>query len=201
MLPLVWALSLLLNHLHVLKKAQEELDFFVGKDRLVEESDIENLVYLQAIIKEAFRLYPPGPVIPRATMEDCTLSNGYHVAAGTHILLNVWKIQHDERVWSNPFEFQPERFLTDHKDVDVRGQDFELIPFGAGRRLCAGVSLALQVVHLTLASLLHSFDVATPSNVAVDMSESPGLTNEKATPLQVLITPRLDSHLYEEYVE
>lgn len=196
MVPLTWALSLLLNNPHVLKKAQEELDIVVGKDRHVEESDVKNLVYLQAIVKETMRLYPPGPIIPRAALEDCTLSNGYHVRAGTRLILNVWKIQHDEHVWANPNEFQPERFLTSHKDTDVKGLNFELIPFGSGRRSCAGISLAVQVVHLTLANLLHSFEVAKPSNEAVDMTESPGLTNVKATPLEVLLAPRLDSKLY-----
>ncbi|KAJ0039815.1 hypothetical protein Pint_28162 [Pistacia integerrima] len=196
MVPLTWALALLLNNPHALKKAQDELDIHVGKDRHVEESDIKNLVYLQAIVKETLRLYPPGPVIPRSVNTDCTLSNGYHVAAGTRVMLNVWKIQHDERVWPNPNEFRPERFLTDNKDIEVRGLNFELIPFGCGRRACAGISLALQVVHLTLASLLQSFGVMKPSNGAVDMTESPGLTNIKATPLEVLLTPRLDPKLY-----
>ncbi|XP_044469627.1 cytochrome P450 CYP82D47-like [Mangifera indica] len=196
MVLLTWAFTLLLNHPHVLKKAQEELDIHVGKARHVEESDIKNLVYLQAIVKETLRLYPPGPVIPRSANTDCTLSNGFHVAAGTRVMLNVWKIQHDERVWPNPNEFHPERFLTDNKDTEVRGLNFELIPFGCGRRACAGISLALQVVHLTLASLLQCFEVMKPSNVAVDMTESPGMTNIKATPLEVLLIPRLDPKLY-----
>ncbi|KAJ0097957.1 hypothetical protein Patl1_28806 [Pistacia atlantica] len=172
MATLTWALSLLLNNPRVLKKAQDERDIHVGKDRHVEESDIKNLVYLQAIVKETFRVQPPGPVIPRSANKDCTLSNGCHVAAGTRLMVNAWKIQYDESVWSNPNEFQPERFLTNHKD--------------------SRISLALQVVHLTLASLLQSFEVMKPSNDPVDMTESPGLANEKKTPLEVLVTPRLD---------
>ncbi|KAF5178174.1 Cytochrome p450 [Thalictrum thalictroides] len=105
-------------------------------------------------------------------------------------------IQRDPRVWSNPSEFQPERFLTTHANVDLGGKHFEFIPFGSGRRSCPGVSFALHVVHLTLARLLQSFDFETPSNAAVDMTESAGLSNPKATPLEVLITPRLVSSLY-----
>lgn len=96
----------------------------------------------------------------------------------------------------NPHEFQPERFLTSHKDVDVRGQHFEFIPFGSGRRICPGIFLSLQVMQLALASLIHGFDLSTISNDPVDMSESSGLTNLKATPLEVLLHPRLSSHLY-----
>ncbi|EOX91269.1 Cytochrome P450 [Theobroma cacao] len=197
MITLTWALSLLLNNPRVLKRAQDELDMHVGKDRLLEESDIRNLVYLHAIVKETLRLYPPSPIIFRASMEDCTLSTGYHIPAGTRLMVNAWKIQRDERVWPDPHVFKPERFLTSHKDMEFRGQTFELIPFGSGRRSCPGVSLALQVVHSALASFLQSFEVSKPSKLEdIDMTESTGLTNLKATPLEVLFTPRLDSKLY-----
>ncbi|KAF2295136.1 hypothetical protein GH714_031656 [Hevea brasiliensis] len=199
MVTLTWALSLLLNNPHVLKKAQDELDLHIGKDRHLDETDIKKLIYLQAIVKETLRLYPPSPLIGlHAAMEDCTLSTGYQVSAGTRLMVNAWKIQRDERVWSNPDEFLPERFLcTNHKETDLKGQNFELIPFGSGRRSCPGISLALQVVHFTLASFLHCFEVAKPlPSEDVDMSESPGLTNLKATPLEVVLVPRLNSRLY-----
>ncbi|KAG8384482.1 hypothetical protein BUALT_Bualt04G0122300 [Buddleja alternifolia] len=105
-------------------------------------------------------------------MEDCTISPGYHVPSGTHLMVNVWKIQRDETVWSEPNEFMPARFLTSLKDIDVRGQNFELPPFGTGRRSCPGSSLALNTVHLTLASLLHCYDVIKPSDAEIDMTES-----------------------------
>ncbi|KAJ7958089.1 Cytochrome P450 family protein [Quillaja saponaria] len=193
---LVWALSLLLNNPNALKKAQDELDLHVGKGRLVNESDISNLVYLQAIVKETLRLYPAGPLSgPREFAEDCTVG-GYYVPAGTRLLVNLWKIQTDPRVWSDPLEFKPERFLNTHKDFDVRGQCFELIPFGGGRRACPGISFAIQMTHVALASLLQTFDVTTPSDAAVDMRATFGLTNIKTTPLEVLVKPRLSPYLY-----
>ncbi|KAM4129609.1 hypothetical protein ACJW30_01G036400 [Castanea mollissima] len=193
---LTWAISLLLNNRNVLKRAQEELEHHVGVYRQVEESDIKNLVYLQAIIKETLRLYPAGPLLgPREALEDCNVA-GYNVKAGTRLVVNVWKIQRDPRVWTNPSSFQPERFLTSHVNVDIRGQNFELIPFGSGRRSCPGVSFAIQVLHLTLARLLHAFEFATPLDQPVDMTESPGLTIPKATPLEVLLTPCLPAKLY-----
>lgn len=196
MVTLTWALSLLLNNRNALKKAQEELDINVGKEKAVNESDINKLVYLQAIIKETLRLYPAGPLsLPHESMEDCVVS-GYHIPAGTRLLTNIYKLHRDPQIWSNPCEFQPERFLTAYKDFDVRGQNFELIPFGSGRRMCPGVSFALQVLELTLASLLQGFELVTPSNEPVDMSEAIGLTNLKTTPLQVFLTPRLPSFCY-----
>ncbi|XP_042495640.1 cytochrome P450 CYP82D47-like [Macadamia integrifolia] len=191
-----WALSLLLNNRQVLQRAQDELDMHVGRDRQVEESDIVKLEYLQAIVKETLRLYPAAPLsAPHEAIEECTIA-GFHVPVGTRIVSNLYKIQRDPRVWVDPSDFRPERFLTSHVDVDLRGQHFELIPFGSGRRMCPGISFALQVLHLGLARLLHEFEFATPSNLPVDMTESPGLTNIKATPLEVLLNPRLPPKLY-----
>nr|QUN00529.1 cytochrome P450 82C60 [Tripterygium wilfordii] len=193
----VWALSLLLNNSHVLKKAQEEIDAYVGRERLVKASDVKSLVYLEAIIKETLRLYPAGPLsLPHESMEDCTVM-GYHVPKGTKLLVNIWKIQHDPSIWEDPYEFRPERFLTTHKHIDIKGQNFELLPFGSGRRMCPGVLFAFQILQLTLANLLHGFDFATPNDEPIDMTESIGLTNFKVTPLEVLLTPRLPPHLYE----
>lgn len=194
---LTWVLSFLLNNREALRKAQEELDKQVGRERQVKESDVKNLVYLQAVIKETLRLYPPSPLaIPHECREDCTVGS-YHVKAGTRLLINISKIHRDPNVWLDPSQFQPERFLTAERYFEVRGQNFEFIPFGSGRRMCPGVSLALQVVQLTVAQLLHGFEIETTSDEPVDMTESSGITNMKATPLNVLLTPRLLAKLYE----
>lgn len=194
---LIWALSLLLNKPQVLKTAREELDLHVGRERQVEERDMKNLAYLNAIVKETLRLYPAGPLTsPHESTEDC-LVGGYHIPAGTRLLANLWKIHRDPSIWSDPDEFRPERFLTTHKDVDVKGQHFELIPFGSGRRICPGISFGLQFMQFTLASLIQGFEFATMSDEPVDMTESIGLTNLKATPLEVLVAPCLSSDLYE----
>nr|GMD89047.1 cytochrome P450 CYP82D47-like [Ipomoea batatas] len=176
--------------------AQEELDMVVGKERKVDESDINNLVYLQAIVKETFRIYPGAPLGgPRIFANDCTVSD-FHVPKDTWLFINVWKLQRDPQVWSNPLEFKPERFINHHKDLDVFGQDFELIPFGAGRRICPGITFGLQMLHLVLANLLQSFELSNVSSEGIDMTETAGLTNIKATPLEILIAPRLSHYLY-----
>ncbi|GMY22655.1 cytochrome P450 CYP82D47-like [Fagus crenata] len=193
---LTWALSLLLNNHEVLRKAQQELDLQVGRERQVKESDMKNLVYLQAILKETMRLYPAAPLsVPHESIEDRTLAR-YHVPAGTRLVVNLPKLHQDPHVWSDPSKFKPERFLTSHKDVDVRGQQFEFIPFDSGRRVCRGISFAVQVMQLTLATLLHAFEISTPSDEPVDMTEKGGQTNLKATPLEVHLTSRLPVQLY-----
>ncbi|XP_050237980.1 cytochrome P450 82A3-like [Mercurialis annua] len=194
---LIWALSLLVNNPHILKKAQQEIYIHIGKEMHVRESDLNNLIYLKAIVKETLRLYPAGPLsVPHESMEDCTIA-GYCIPRGTRLLTNIWKIHRDPNIWSDPSEYRPERFLTSHKDFDVRGQNFEFLPFGSGRRMCPGISFALQILHLTLATLLHGFDFSVPTSEPTNMTEALGLTNLKATPLEVLINPRLQSHLYQ----
>ncbi|XP_038718529.1 cytochrome P450 CYP82D47-like [Tripterygium wilfordii] len=193
---LTWVLSLLLNHRDILNKVQQELIAHIGPETPVNESDIKSFVYLEAVIKETLRLYPPGPLgLPHESMEDCTIA-GYHVAAGTRVLFNQWKIHHDPQVWENPSEFKPERFLRTHKEVDVRGCHFELLPFGSGRRMCPGISFALQVMELALANMLHGFDFATLNGEPVDMTEDNGFVTLRATPLEALISPRLPGHVY-----
>ncbi|KAK4573759.1 hypothetical protein RGQ29_031634 [Quercus rubra] len=167
---LTWLLSLLLNNQH----AQEELDLKVGRERWVEEHDINDLIYLQAIIKESLRLYPPVPLsVPHEAMEDCHVCD-YYIPKGTYLFVSVWKLHRDPRV--NIFEF---------------------IPFGSGRRSCPGSKFAFQVSHLTLACLLQGFEFQTPLNMLVDMIEGLSINLPRATPLEVLLTPRLSSKLYQ----
>ncbi|CAH2078233.1 unnamed protein product [Thlaspi arvense] len=196
---LVWAVSLLLNNPDVLRKAQEEIQRTIGESRVMEESDLKDLVYLQAIVKETFRLYPPVTLTPyREVNEDFEISNGnFHVLAGTQLMVNVWKIHRDPNLWSNPEAFEPERFLTSEREVDVGGQSYKLIKFGLGRMGCPGISLGTKMVQYLLARFLHSFDVARPSSQDVDMTENNGFANYKATPLEVFITPRLHKSLYQ----
>lgn len=196
-ITLTWALSLLLNHPNALKAAQEELDTHIGKERWVQESDIRTLNYLQAIIKETLRLYPPAPLTGiREAMDDCCVA-GYHVQKGTRLLINLWKLQRDPEIWQNPNEFQPERFLTTHQDIDFMSQNFELIPFSFGRRSCPGMTFGLQVLYLTFARLLQGFDMGTKDGVEVDMTEGLGVALPKEHGLQVMLQPRLPFELYE----
>ncbi|KAL9247546.1 hypothetical protein vseg_020968 [Gypsophila vaccaria] len=187
---LTWAVSLLLNNRDALKKVQDELDSIVGRERQVNETDLKNLVYLQAVIKETMRLFPAAPLsVPREAVSDCTVSD-YHIPARTRLFINLYKIQRDPEFWEDPLKFSPERFLTANKDYDVRGQSFGYLPFGSGKRICPGISLALQVIQFILSNLVHQFDLSAPGQEDIDMTEGLGLTIHKATPLKVVITPR-----------
>ncbi|KAE9444740.1 hypothetical protein C3L33_23362, partial [Rhododendron williamsianum] len=196
---LTWLLSILLNNRPALIRVQEEIDTQIGKTRWVEESEIKNLVYLQAIVKETLRLYPPGPLsFPHQATEDCEIG-GYHIPKGTRLYPNVWKLHRDPRVWPDPEKFVPERWLEGNHaaGLDVYGSNYEFGPFGSGRRSCPGSMFAMQVSQLALARLIQGFEFATPGNEPVDMSEGVGATLPKVKPIEVLITPRLASDLYE----
>ncbi|KAK1433526.1 hypothetical protein QVD17_10437 [Tagetes erecta] len=196
---LTWALSSLLNNPKTMQMAQDEIDEHVGRKRLVEQSDMKKLVYLQAIVKETLRLHPPGPLsVPRVSTEDCVVS-GYNIPKGTRLFVNLWKLQRDPNVWLDPHEFKPERFLATHKDIDMKGNNFELIPFSSGRRMCPGVYFTLEFLPLTLASVLQQFMITKASDELIDMAEGVGLTTTKATPLEVLMAPRLPLSMYSSF--
>ncbi|KAA0036263.1 cytochrome P450 CYP736A12-like protein [Cucumis melo var. makuwa] len=123
---------------------------------MVEESDLSNLKYLEMVMKESLRMHPPVPLIPRECIQDCNI-NGYHIPKKSRIVINAWAIGRDPSTWVDLYKFDPERFLE--SEVDVKGRDFELIPFGSGRRGCVGIQLALVVVRLVVAQLLHCLDL------------------------------------------
>lgn len=178
-----WALAELINNPNILQNAVEELDSVIGKNRLVEESDIPNLPYLQAIVKETLRIHPTGPLILRECNKDCLIA-GYFIKAKTRLFVNVWAINRDPNYWDDPLKFRPQRFLSADGQLDVRGQHYHYLPFGTGIRGCPGTTLALQVVQTTLAALIHRFEWKLEGgNVSVDMEEGPGLTLPRARPL------------------
>ncbi|KAH9697249.1 cytochrome p450 family protein expressed [Citrus sinensis] len=178
-----WAMAELLHNPEALLKTKLELEQIVGKGNPIEESDISQLPYLQAVVKETFRLHPAVPLlIPRKALEDVEVA-GFTVPKGAQVFVNVWAIGRDESTWDKPHSFMPERFLG--LDVDFKGRNFELIPFGAGRRICPGLPLAIRMLHLMLGSLINSFDWKL-ENENMDMEEKFGLTVQKAQPLHVV---------------
>ncbi|XP_030454574.1 isoflavone 3'-hydroxylase-like [Syzygium oleosum] len=180
-----WAMSLLLNHPDIMKKARAELDDVVGRDRLAGEVDIHKLPCLQNIINEALRLFPPGPLlVPHESTEDCTVG-GFDVPRGTMILVNAWAIQRDPKVWDDPTSFKPERCEGLEGDHSYR-----LLPFGMGRRSCAGAGLANIVVSSALAALIQCFEWERVGEEPVDLSEGTGLTMPKREPLEAMCKAR-----------
>lgn len=183
-LTIEWAMCLLLNHPNVLRTARAELDAEIGLGRMPEEDDLPNLPYLDCVVSETLRLYPVAPLLmPHESTQDATVA-GYTVPRGTMLLVNAWAIHRDPSVWEDPEAFRPERFR------DVKGDGLRMLPFGYGRRRCPGEGLAMRVVGLALAALLHCFEWEKVAGEEVDMAEGPGLTMPKAKPLECVCSPR-----------
>lgn len=188
-----WVMAELLLHPDVQEKLQREIDGVVG-NRSVTDADVAALPYLQSVVKETLRVHPPGPLLSwaRLSTSDVPLSNGMLIPAHTTAMVNMWAITHDKHVWEDPLEFRPERFLESEggANVDVRGGDLRLAPFGAGRRVCPGKNLGLLTVTLWVAKLVHHYswvqDVAHP----VDLSEVLKLSCEMKYPVHAVAVQR-----------
>ncbi|PWA46989.1 cytochrome P450 [Artemisia annua] len=184
----VWAMTALIKNPKVMKKVQEEVRNVVGKKKCgINEDELPKLIYLKAIVKEIMRLYPPAPLlVPRVTKKDAILQ-GYKIKEKTLVYVNALAIGRDPESWENPEEFLPERFLG--SDIDFRGNDFELIPFGAGRRICPGIPLGVVMVELLLANLVYLFDWELPVGMKkedIDYEAKPGVTMHKKNELCLL---------------
>ncbi|KAL1331354.1 hypothetical protein AAHE18_12G178600 [Arachis hypogaea] len=186
-----WAMAELLRNPEKLEKLRKELHCVLGKGEQnleqIEESHISKLPFLRAVVKETWRLHPPAPLLaPHKALEDVEIT-GFMIPKNAQILVNVWAMGKDSSIWEHPNEFMPERFLD--SKIDIHGHDFELIPFGAGRRICPGLPLGYRSVHIALATLLNGYDWKLANGQKskdLDMSEKFGLTLHKAQPLQAI---------------
>ncbi|KAJ4710850.1 putative Cytochrome P450 [Melia azedarach] len=184
---LEWIMARMVSHQDIQTKVQHEIDACVGPHRHVQDSDVPNLPYLHAIVKEVLRMHPPGPLLSwaRLAIHDVHVEK-ILVPAGTTAMVNMWAITHDPTIWKDPWAFKPERFIEE--DVPIMGSDLRLAPFGSGRRVCPGKALGLATVNLWLARLLHQFRwlPAQP----IDFSETLKLSLEMKKPLACHVVPR-----------
>ncbi|KAM0936149.1 putative cytochrome P450 [Dioscorea sansibarensis] len=185
-----WAMAELVLNPSVQARLRAEIDSVVGPDRVVTDADVAGMPYLQAVVKEALRVHPPGPLLSwaRLASADVHLSNGMVVPAGTTTMVNMWAITHDPNVWDLPEEFKPERFLD--AAVDVRGGDLRLAPFGAGRRVCPGKNLGIVTVGLWIARLIQVYEWVPAQWAPVDLTEVLKLSCEMKTPLTAVAFAR-----------
>ncbi|GJN04198.1 hypothetical protein PR202_ga21723 [Eleusine coracana subsp. coracana] len=186
-----WAMAELLRDPRALANVREELDAVVGTDALVEEAHLPRLHYLHAVLKETLRLHPALPLmVPHCPAADAAVA-GHRVPAGCRVFVNVWAIHRDPAVWNDPLLFLPERFLPLTDGADEGELDY--IPFGSGRRICAGIAMAERMTAYSLAMLLQAFDWDLPPGAELDMTEKFAIVMKKATPLLAVPKPRLSN--------
>ncbi|XP_065859393.1 cytochrome P450 726A27-like [Euphorbia lathyris] len=184
-----WAISELINNPSIMIKAQEEVRTICRGSKTINEEHLRELKYLKSIIKETLRLHTPTPLIPRECMRKCRL-NGYVIHPKTRVLINEYAIGKDPKIWEDPESFIPERF--DGVSIDFKGNDFELIPFGAGKRICPGIAMVVANVELIIAEMLYHFDWKLPDGAqsgSLDMSESFGLVVKRKAELILVPIP------------
>ncbi|CAF2040437.1 hypothetical protein HID58_033068 [Brassica napus] len=194
---MIWTMTELARNMEVMKKVQGEIRDRLGnsKERVTEE-DIGKVPYLYLVIMETFRLHPALPLLlPRETMTHIKVQ-GYDIPPKRRILVNAWAIARDPKLWKNPEEFNPDRFMDN--PVGYRGQSFEFLPFGSGRRMCPGITMGMATVELGLLNLLYFFDWKLPDGMTerdIDIEEAGTLTVVKKVPLKLvpvlssLVTP------------
>ncbi|GLJ48373.1 hypothetical protein SUGI_1021250 [Cryptomeria japonica] len=174
---LEWVMSELLRNPHVMKKLQEEIDFIVKEDDKVTSSHIGSMEYLHCVVKETMRLYPIAPLlIPHESTEDCVVKGPHHdyfIPTKTRLIINAWAIGRDPKVWEDPLEFRPERFVGKNLDM-IRDPELSTIPFGAGRRSCPGASMAIANMEIAILYLVQCFNWKCEREL--DMKESFGVT-------------------------
>ncbi|PNX78540.1 cytochrome p450 78a4-like protein [Trifolium pratense] len=190
-----WIMAELILNQQIQTKLLEEINNVVGNKNHVTDADVTKMPYLEAIVKETLRVHPIGPLLSwaRLSTSDVQLSNGMVVPTNTTTMVNMWAITHDPNVWADPFVFKPERFMKSEGgvEVDVRGVDLRLAPFGAGRRVCPGRNLGLVTVSLWVARLVHKFHWVQDMTNPIDLSEVLKLSCEMKYPLKGVAIPRL----------
>ncbi|KAE8780411.1 Cytochrome P450 71C4 [Hordeum vulgare] len=194
---LEFTLAELMRRPHFMRKLQDEVRSIIPRGQeIVSETNMENMVYLRAVIKESLRLHPVAPLLaPHLAMADCTI-DGCMVPAGTRVVINAWAIGRDSSSWEDAEEFIPERFTDEGNAVNVnfKGNDFQFLPFGAGRRICPGINLGIANVELMLANLVNRFDWELPVGVErkdIDMKEVFGLSVRRKEKLLLIPKSRI----------
>ncbi|KAF5772381.1 putative N-methylcoclaurine 3'-monooxygenase [Helianthus annuus] len=190
---LVWAMAEIVKNQDVVKRIEEEMKREIGSNK-IKVSQLSKLPYLQACVKESLRLHPPVPfLLPRLAVETCEVMN-YTIPKNAQIFVNVWAIGRDPNVWDDPLSFKPERFLV--SDLDFKGQDFELLPFGSGRRICPSLPLGSKSMEFIIASLVHEFDWVLPDikdPSQLDMEERFQITLGREKPLKLIFKQKQGS--------
>ncbi|KAJ4724223.1 Cytochrome P450 [Melia azedarach] len=191
-----WAMAEMLKNPRVMEKAQTEVRNVFDKKGNVDEIGLDQLQYLKLIIKETLRLHTPVPLLmPRECRESCKIW-GYDIPKGTKVIVNAWAIARDPSYWNEAERFYPERFLD--SSIDYKGTDFEFIPFGAGRRICPGITFGLANVELALAQLLYHFNWKLPNGITnndLDMTENFGAAVSRKNHLYLIPVPYKNSKL------
>ncbi|CAA7052118.1 unnamed protein product [Microthlaspi erraticum] len=163
----------MVNNPDILERLREEIDAVVGKTRLIQEKDLPNLPFLQALVKEGLRLHPPAALLVRTCQESCEIK-GLYIPEKTTLVVNAYHAMRDPDYWEHPDEFRPERFLDSlrsEQEEEMREKALKYLPFGSGRRGCLGENLAYIFLGTAIGMMVQGFDWRIKEK-KVDMEEA-----------------------------
>lgn len=183
----------LINHPEILKRLREEIESVVGKTRLIQETDLLNLPYLQAVVKEGLRLHPHTPILVRNATEGCKIG-GYYIAQNTTMIINAYAVMRDPDSWEYPDDFQPERFMvppSKGKEDEKEQLALNYIPFGSGRRGCPGANLGYIFIGVAIGTMVQCFDWRINGD-KVNMEETGEMALSMAHPLKCTPVVRIN---------
>ncbi|KAK9053985.1 hypothetical protein SSX86_025060 [Deinandra increscens subsp. villosa] len=191
-----WVMAEMINQPRIFEKAVHELDLMVGKDRLVQESDLPSLNYIKSCVKEALRLHPVTPFnVPHLTTAS-SIVGGYFIPKGSHVIVSRLGLGRNPEAWDDPLTFNPDRHMNGNKYVVLTDHNLHTFSFSTGRRGCPGVLMGSTMTIMLLARLVQGFTWELPPNeLYVDLKENLNdLTMAK--PLLAVAKPRLPHYMY-----
>ncbi|XP_019091283.1 PREDICTED: dihomomethionine N-hydroxylase-like [Camelina sativa] len=197
-----WTLAEMLNNQEILKKALKELDEVVGKDRLVQESDIPNLNYLKACCRETFRIHPSAHYIPTHVARQDTTLGGYFIPQGSHVHICRPGLGRNPKIWKEPLVYKPERHLQGDgitKEVTLVETEMRFVSFSTGRRGCVGVKVGTTMMVMMLARFLQGFNLKLHQDFGTLSLEEDDALLLMAKPLRLSVEPRLAPNLYPRF--
>ncbi|XP_038051212.1 cytochrome P450 2U1-like [Patiria miniata] len=187
---LMWVILTMTKYPEVQEKMHEELDRVVGCGRQPAWADRPNLPYCEAVLLELLRYRPTGALAVPHTAAHRTDLMGFNIPKDTMVLVNIFAAHHDPAYWENPGQFRPERFLSaDGKEV-VKPTHSSYLPFGIGRRVCAGEQLARMEFFLFTVTLLQRFTFTVPETDPPPSMDGVFEITLSPAPFRVCATPR-----------
>ncbi|KAG2312512.1 hypothetical protein Bca4012_027060 [Brassica carinata] len=189
---LQWIMANLVKNTEIQERLYEEIKSVAGEEaKEIEEEETRKMPYLKAVVLEGLRRHPPGHfVLPHSVTEDTELG-GYKVPKRGTVNFMVAEIGRDPAVWDEPMAFKPERFMGEEEPVDITGsRGIKMMPFGAGRRICPGIGLAMLHLEYYVANMVKEFEWKEVKGYEVDLTEKLEFTVVMKHPLKARAVPR-----------
>ncbi|WOL20114.1 hypothetical protein Cni_G28916 [Canna indica] len=153
-----WAMARIIDNSNIQDKLYKDI-VSVVRDRPVDDPGLEKMPYLQAFVKELLRKHPPTYFSMTHAAVEAAKLGGYDIPPDANLELFLPTIIEDERLWSKPLEFNPERFISGGDTVDITGSaGIRMILFGAGRRICPGLAMGTTHISLMVARMGQAFE-------------------------------------------